>query len=74
MIDEYIFEDLNPQNNPDLQDTVLIDNEQTDTTSSFVLAYRRFRKQIEEEKDYTDKDWEECFDIPRKVENREVIF
>ena len=36
--------------------------------SAFELAYRRFRMQIEAEKDYTDKDWDECFNIPRSIQ------
>ena len=46
----------------------------TDAPSSFELDCRKFRQRLESALDYTDKDWEECFDIPRKVENREVIF
>lgn len=46
----------------------------TDAPSSFELGCRKLRQRLESELDFTDKDWEECFDIPRKVENREVIF
>ena len=45
----------------------------TDAPSSFELGCHKLRQILESELDFTDKDWEECFDIPRKVENREVI-
>ena len=40
-----------------------------DEPSSFELAYRRFRMQIEAEKDYTSEDWDECFNIPRSIQS-----